>query len=325
MIELRLAPADLARVRFARSALEELVHSVNVLAGRKGQQMHRRWITMAGQRLSGIDLGLIDQLVKGRNLLPDFVLPVPERWDTRIEDELEKVRTLPEDVVRASMDEVWGGGRLPSGLRALHDHPRRELGRLVGMLRAYWDAAIDPVWPRICAVHDADMNHRLGDLSSGGVAHVFDNLHPKVEYTGDRLHVHLEAHTGTQTLTGEGIVLVPSVFVWPRLVLAYGERRQTVLSYAPRGIAEVWTRAAPASNGSLGELLGHTRATILTLLDLPISTTQLAADLKMSAASVSEHLSILRRNRLVTSRRSGRTVLYERTQLATDLCGGATK
>jgi len=47
--------------------------------------------------------------------------------------------------------------------------------------------------------------------------------------------------------------------------------------------------------------------------------------LKMSAASVSEHLSILRRNRLVTSRRSGRTVLYERTQLATDLCGGATK
>jgi DNA-binding transcriptional ArsR family regulator len=54
-----------------------------------------------------------------------------------------------------------------------------------------------------------------------------------------------------------------------------------------------------------------------------MSTTQVARDLGLSAASVSEHLSVLRRSGLVSARRSGRSVLYQRTLLGTELLGAA--
>jgi DNA-binding transcriptional ArsR family regulator len=64
------------------------------------------------------------------------------------------------------------------------------------------------------------------------------------------------------------------------------------------------------------------RAAILSCLALPKSTTDLARELGQSAPSVSFHLSVLRRNGLVTSWRSGRRVLYRRTPLASGLLAG---
>ncbi len=49
---------------------------------------------------------------------------------------------------------------------------------------------------------------------------------------------------------------------------------------------------------------------------MPLSTTQFARELGQSPASVNEHLSVLRDSGLVTSRRSGRSVLYRQTPLA---------
>jgi hypothetical protein len=44
-----------------------------------------------------------------------------------------------------------------------------------------------------------------------------------------------------------------------------------------------------------------------------------------SAASISEHLSVLHRSGLVTARRSGRSVLHQRTLLGTELLGAAVR
>ena len=71
----------------------------------------------------------------------------------------------------------------------------------------------------------------------------------------------------------------------------------------------------------VADLLGRSRAALLARLDLPLSTTQVARDLGLSVAAVSEHLSVLRRSGLVRSRRAGRQVLYQRTALGTDLLG----
>jgi DNA-binding transcriptional ArsR family regulator len=49
------------------------------------------------------------------------------------------------------------------------------------------------------------------------------------------------------------------------------------------------------------------------------STTELSLKLGQSPSSVSQHLSVLRRSGLVTSWRSGRRVLYRRTDLATSI------
>ena len=51
----------------------------------------------------------------------------------------------------------------------------------------------------------------------------------------------------------------------------------------------------------------------------PRTTTQLAAELGLSQAAVSQHLKILHNTALVTAQRRGRMVLYQRTPAATTL------
>jgi hypothetical protein len=59
--------------------------------------------------------------------------------------------------------------------------------------------------------------------------------------------------------------------------------------------------------------------TVLASLDLPRTTTQLAAQLGLSPPAVSQHLKVLKDTALVTGRRRGRMVLYQRTPTATTL------
>jgi DNA-binding transcriptional ArsR family regulator len=143
------------------------------------------------------------------------------------------------------------------------------------------------------------------------------DLHPQVEYADDALRIRWSRWNSTSDLRGAGLVLVPCVFAWPAVVLTK-DARQPMLTYPPRGIGRVWAGTSEVT-ASVAQLLGRSRATLLTRLDLPLSTTRLAADLGLTAASVSEHLSVLRRAGLVTSQRSGRSVLYQRTTLATRL------
>ncbi|WP_051034025.1 ArsR/SmtB family transcription factor [Streptomyces sp. SS] len=183
-------------------------------------------------------------------------------------------------------------------------------------------AAVEPVWPRLRALHDADIAHRAGQLTTGGLAKVFDDLHPEARYEVDRLLVDKPTHSARRSAGGAGLLLVPCVFAWPRLLVLHNEPYQPTLTYSPRGIGRLWTEErAGATAEPLGELVGRSRAALLAHLDLPLSTSQLAAYLDLTSAAVSQHLSVLRRCRLVTSRRSGRWMLHQRTPLAGELLG----
>jgi DNA-binding transcriptional ArsR family regulator len=61
--------------------------------------------------------------------------------------------------------------------------------------------------------------------------------------------------------------------------------------------------------------MGATRARILTALDAPQSTTELAAQLGLTPGAVSQHLSVLTKAGLAARRRDRRVVLYARTEL----------
>jgi len=63
-------------------------------------------------------------------------------------------------------------------------------------------------------------------------------------------------------------------------------------------------------------VIGRSRANLLSALDAPRSTTELARQLTLSPGAVSQHLSALRRAGLLTAARHGRSVLYIRTPLA---------
>ncbi|WP_031002158.1 ArsR/SmtB family transcription factor [Streptomyces sp. NRRL F-5727] len=321
MIEIRLGADDLARIRFARSPLEELIHSVPVLAGTRSSVVHRPWVSMALPRVAGLDLDVLLALARGPRFLPDFLAPPPDRLTGALTDELDAIEaTAPEEVVR-SLDELRAdrGGLLPPELRPLYERPARELGRLTATMRAYWAAAVEPVWPRLRALHDADLEHRSQQLTKGGLAAVFADLHQEAEFANGLLRIDKPLHTATRDACGTGLVLVPCSFAWPKLLVLHNEPYQPTLTYSPRGIGTLWEGTPQSDREPLGELLGRNRAALLAHLDLPVSTSQLAAYLGVSAAAVSQHLAVLRRTRLVTSRRSGRWVLHRRTPLASEL------
>jgi DNA-binding transcriptional ArsR family regulator len=244
--------------------------------------------------------------------------------DTRFADELARVRSTPEAAVRAQLDLLRGSAPLPETLLALYENPERHLGRLVTEVQAYWRAAIDPIWSRLAGLLDAEIGYRADQLTSGGIVRVLGNLHPELQYAEDALRILWPTWQSQNRLDGAGLLLVPCVFAWPSLLVDTTPHCPTLV-YSPRGVGQVWDGSARSSAPPVADLLGRSRAALLARLDLPQSTTQVARDLGLSAASVSEHLSVLRRSGLVTSRRSGRQVLYQRTALGTDLLGAASR
>jgi len=168
-----------------------------------------------------------------------------------------------------------------------------------------------PLWELLCrgAAHDPDavaLVGRSGALRYGDMLRIAKK----------RYGQHQEEH-----LAGDGLLLVPSVFVWPNVVFAVDAARPPSLTYPARGIGNLWGghgRGA-ADEDPLSALLGRSRAEILSALELPSCTTELAARLSQSPSAVSQHLSVLRRSGLVTSWRAGRRVLYLRTDLANSI------
>ena len=75
--------------------------------------------------------------------------------------------------------------------------------------------------------------------------------------------------------------------------------------------------------GALGVLIGASRARVLRALDEPVSTTQLAAALRLAVGAAGDHLAVLLRAGLVDRARAGRSVLYRRTPLGDALAGAS--
>jgi biotin operon repressor len=120
---------------------------------------------------------------------------------------------------------------------------------------------------------------------------------------------------------GRGLVLVPSVLIWPDTTVKGYSSSQTTLRYPARGAAAVWEHSLPpnASNQPLRDLLGAPRARLLEMLRCPASTAALARSLDVSPSAVSQHLAVLRRCGLIDRTRSGREVLYQTSDLGLTL------
>jgi DNA-binding transcriptional ArsR family regulator len=322
MIEIVLANTDLARVRFAHSPVTELVASFRVLHDPGRQFMYGKWLSDVRGQLDGLRLELLSALAPTGRFLPDFLLSPPtEPWGV-LADDLEAVAATQPAVVRADLEEVCDGRPLPTVLRPLYDDPVTHLPAVVEEMRRYWRVAVEPVWPRLRALSMADLSYRMERFADGGIARVFADLHPDVSFEHDRLQIDKPRHNSHRhslDLAGTGIVLVPCGFAWPMLIIGCCGFHQPVLIYPPRGVAELWEESRAEQPDPLAALIGRTRATLLATLGLPATTTQLAAQLGLSPAAVSEHLRILKDTALVTARRHGRLVLYQRTAAANGL------
>ncbi len=319
MIQLRLGVADVARTRFEYSPLGEVVQSLYQLSSRQVSLLHRPWWEATRDRLRGVDMALLRAVVPAGAYVADFLFSAASRGGD-LEAQLASLAESDPAVLRADLEAVWQREPMPEPARRLAGEGAAGARRLADVLWRYWSVAVEPHWRQLHAVLRDDVAYRAGQLTGGGVDALLSGLHPEVSVRGEVLRIDKPRHEADHDLGGDGLVLFPSVFAWPHLMVDKAPGRPATLVYAARGVGTLWGRGSrPAGDEALGALLGHSRAAILAYVASPRSTTEIAGELGQSAPSVSFHLSVLRRSGLVTSWRSGRRVLYQRTQLAEGL------
>ncbi len=320
MITFVLSTDVLGSTRFTFSPLAEATLSLRLLGCPRPTHIHGPWLRQARSRLDGVDLSLLLAVTPPGKWLVTGLLPTSTGPQVTIEDQLQDLTHLAPDELRRDLEEIWDDlpTRRPRRVQELIDAGPRGPGLLAEALWDYWDAAIEPFWSRICAVLEDDVSHRVAAQMTGGIYGLLENLHPEVSLDGNLLNIN-KPHHKTATYHAHEMDLTPSIFAWPGLVLQDGERDRFGLVYAARGVARVWEGLNVSDHGDenpLASLLGRTRAAILEMTQVPMSTTQIARELGQSPGSVNQHLSVLRGSALVVTRRSGRSVLYRQTPLA---------
>ena len=159
--------------------------------------------------LAGLERHLLAALAPTGRYLPDFLFPPPTEPRGVLAEELDAVAASPPALVRADLDKVREERRLPAVLRPLYDDPAAHLPSVVEELRRYWQAALEPVWPRVRALCTADLAYRMEQFANGGLALVLANLHPDVSFTGDLLQVDQVDDVERRRVTGVALQLEP--------------------------------------------------------------------------------------------------------------------
>ncbi|MEV4618789.1 helix-turn-helix domain-containing protein [Asanoa sp. NPDC049573] len=299
-----LIDADvLAGSRFRTSALVETVATLGVLADRRPHRpgqltrpAHQRAAFRA--RLAGDPVGRA--FVKGAmapNWLTDILCPPPDDDEHTFDDEMRRIRTAA-----------------PAALRAdLHgDDPTLDVpdlpDRIAAVLDWVWTGVVAPDWQRRQRAFEADIIARTRRLSTSGWAAALDDMRPGMRWLGEgRLQINAYDYP-PHDLTDGQLLFIPSTSA--RGWVGWRRPNRYSVVYPCAGLLAAGDQTAP---GTLRRLIGPARATLLTLLDNPMSTTQLVSVSGFALGSVGNHLKILLQAQLVRRRRAGRSVLYYRT------------
>ncbi|MGW2591515.1 ArsR/SmtB family transcription factor [Streptomyces sp. NPDC001515] len=331
MLRIHVSGWDLSTVRMATrpDALWETVLSFHRLRDRRASTVFGKWRTETRTRLNS-EVRLLSSVVPSRGYFPDFLTPSgggPEPLD--FATGIEVLRDTPPERLRAELavlDTQAAACRRGAARRtvrplepdALGEGRTEPLGRLIGALRAYHRAAVEPYWPHIQASIEADRTVRGRALLDGGPEELLASLPPVIRWRAPVLEadypVDRELH-----LDGRGLLLQPSFFCRGTPVVYRDPLLPPVLVYP------VTHAAAPAfaePGPWLGRLLGSTRSTVLRVIGDGCTTSELARRAGVSLASASQHACVLREAGLVHTLRHGSSVLHTLTPLGGALLRG---
>ncbi|MGW2332208.1 ArsR/SmtB family transcription factor [Streptomyces sp. NPDC001700] len=199
--------------------------------------------------------------------------------------------------------------------------------------------SIAPYWQQILAHLVLQREARMKAQADGG-EHLLNFLHSDVRMVGRVLEVPAADDVDIE-LDGKGLLLAPSLFLGARPGVLFRDVKGTngrpvfVFSAQPDPEASRALWSPQAKDGeALDALMGRTRAQLLRLALAGGTTSELAQRVGTSAASVSQHTSVLRKAGLIRSERHrntmnhritalGRAVLDGRSQpMAVDAAGG---
>ena len=312
MVQIHLSNEDLVQTHFAFSPLWEVMTSYRVLVTPSRHALYLPWIKEAQSALRGVDLSYMDILIPPEGYVPDFLTPTPESPTPSFDEELDRVRTTPPEIVRKhALSAVYWQEMPRASLAAFLNKPQEAVKRLAATIRVYWDRALSQHWPRIQAVLESDVLFRSRQLAMEGPVGLFSNLHPTASFDRGVLRIEKPFSAEVKS-TGRGVVLVPALFSWPRLYLILEEMWRPTIGYAPRG-AGLWLGVSESPDEALALALGEARASVVQALDVPRNTGELAEALSLTPGAVSQHLGRLKKAGLVEPLRQGRMVFYRLT------------
>jgi DNA-binding transcriptional ArsR family regulator len=328
MLRLVLSLADALHFRFSISPLGETVRLARAMAnprtfatGTNAAWLRQREPAVEQLRRQHDLRPLLALLSARRDYYPDFLTPSPGAPVGEIDAELDRLRKTPSQRVTEEIAECFAGSQ------RVEPQLRRRLAAadaapaLADLLGAFWDALVAPAWPTVRDLLERDVLHRSRLLARGGLTSLFSDLEPLITLREQVLYVDA-ATDGTCMLGGEGLRLMPSVFIWPHATVV-SERPRTLI-YPARGVASLFSNEHGADS-AVAKLIGTTRAAILDAVGEPRHTSELARCLGRSPGNVADHLKVLYACGLVARARVGRNVMYSRTPIADSLLAGGRR
>jgi hypothetical protein len=194
---LRFSPEDLLRCRFALSPLWETGAAVRALTQPQRQVHHLPWLRRIRLQpdLARLDLAPLQALQPVAGYTPDFLSPPPPGPLTDFDHELAQVRATPvgqvtRELERCARERAGGAAATAAAVvDALAADPAGVLERLAGLLADCWAVLVEPHWPRLRDLLDADIAFRARGLAEGGLERVFADLQPWVRWQDGTLRV----------------------------------------------------------------------------------------------------------------------------------------
>lgn len=324
MLRFEVSVEDLLRSRFALSPAMDLCLLLRSLAGHN-RPLPRAWaerLLPAFERLRReTELDAVLALNTPQSG-PNFVAPPSHSLNQTWEDDLAMIRATSLDAARHEfVTAATGPSARDPRVRDVLDSTDA-VARIAAAMDQAWHELLATDWPQLRAICERDVVHRVGVIGERGWATTIESLHPSIAWQAGGIEIGAFAPVGSFPLAGDGLLLIPSVFVaniaahlddpWPR-----------TLTYPARGTAALWSEPLPQPD-ALTALVGRARARLLLALDTPASTSHLARSLSMAPGAVGDHLAILRDAGLLVRARSGRSVLYRRTPLGEALIAGTS-
>jgi DNA-binding transcriptional ArsR family regulator len=331
MITVELGVDELAATSFACSAVLETAMSLRMWTHPGCYVEQVPLFNRMRPAFERLDTELLTALVGSWRWIPDFLTPRPATPWPDFHKELAALRATAPERIWPELERTFVvlDGAVPARLACGRRDPAGLLAEIADEFEAYWETCLAPQWwPRARSVLEADIVYRARTLVERGAGALFHGLTDRLSWDGRRLRIEWAAAAEAAAVpnydvpaAGQGLLFAPTCFAHGAVSLIEPMLPPWIL-YPARGLATMAERVVPPPPGpALERLLGVPRARVLLMLDEPVSTTELARLLGVTAGAVSQHLKVLSDAGLTSRARHGRSVLYGRSPLGDSLAG----
>jgi DNA-binding transcriptional ArsR family regulator len=327
MLRIHFTSDDLARTTIAARShpLWEVLLSLHLLQTQAGELVFGAWRRRTRRTTPAPVMRALCELAPPVGYSPDFLTPASE--NSGLDDLLDAVLSTPRQQIQDQIALLATEQPPTRWTRRLADADRGSLRRLGGFVQAYFQGAIAPYWRSIDDQLALDRQLRTQQMSRDGIDQLLSNLHPGVRWNAPTLEV-LDFSDADVYLHGRGLELLPSYFCWGTPTKLRDDELPPVLVYPLAHVpGSLRVDAHADENGArpLAALLGRTRSTALAATTEGCTTSELARACDISLAAASQQASVLREAGLIQTRRNGRAVLHQISELGVRLLEGGTR